>query len=98
MLAGWRLRCSVIFEADTVAGCRFDLWLIARIVLSALVVMVDSVQSLHSRFSGVFSILESCFPLLFTREYMARLVYSPQPLRYATSFFGVVDVVSVLPT
>ena len=98
-LTGWRLRWyTVIFEADTVAGRRFDLWLIALIVLSVLVVMADSIQSLHSRFSGVFSILEWCFTLFFTLEYMARLVCSPQPLRYATSFFGVVDMVSVLPT
>ena len=99
VLTGWRLRWyTVIFEADTVAGRRFDLWLIALIVLSVLVVMADSIQSLHSRFSGVFSILEWCFTLFFTLEYMARLVCSPQPLRYATSFFGVVDLVSVLPT
>ncbi len=98
-LTGWRLRWyTVIFEADTVAGRRFDLWLIALIVLSVLVVMADSVQSLHSRFSGIFSALEWCFTLFFTLEYITRLVCSPQPLRYATSFFGVVDLVSVLPT
>ena len=98
-LTGWRLRWyTVIFEADTVAGRRFDLWLIALILLSVLVVMADSVQSLHNRFSGIFSILDWSFTLFFTLEYMARLACSPQPLRYATSFFGVVDLVSVLPT
>ena len=98
-LSGWRLHWyTVIFEADTVAGRRFDLWLIALIVLSVLVVMADSVQSLHSRFSLIFSVLEWLFTLFFTLEYIARLMCSPQPLRYATSFFGVVDLVSVLPT
>ncbi|WP_374352510.1 ion transporter [Limnohabitans sp.] len=98
-LTGWRLRWyTIIFEADTVAGRRFDLWLIGLIVLSVVVVMADSVQSLHSRFSNTFSVLEWCFTLIFTLEYIARLVCNPRPLRYATSFFGVVDLVSVLPT
>ena len=98
-LTGWRLRWyTVIFEADTVGGRRFDLWLIALILLSVLVVMADSVQSLHSRFSSVFAVLEWGFTVFFTLEYIARLVCSPRPWRYATSFFGVVDLVSVLPT
>ena len=98
-LSGWRRRWyTVIFEVDTVAGRRFDLWLIALILLSVLVVMADSVQSLHSRFSMTFTILEWLFTLFFTLEYILRLLCSPQPLRYATSFFGVVDLVSVLPT
>ena len=98
-LTGWRLRWyTVIFEADTVTGRRFDLLLIALIVLSVLVVMADSVQSLHSRFSLGFATLEWLFTLVFTLEYLARLACHPRPLRYATSFFGVVDLVSVLPT
>ena len=98
-LTGWRLRWhTVIFEADTAAGRRFDLWLIALILLSVLVVMADSVQSLHNHFSMGFSVLEWCFTIFFTLEYIARLTCHPQPLRYATSFFGIVDLVSVLPT
>ena len=98
-LCGWRLRWyTVIFEADTVAGRRFDIGLIALILLSVLVVMADSVHSLHSRFSLTFAALEWCFTVVFTLEYIARLAYSPRPWRYATSFFGVVDLVSVLPT
>lgn len=98
-LTGWRQRWhAVIFEADSPAGRRFDLWLIALIVLSVLVVMADSVQSVHSRLSGWFSVLEWLFTLIFTLEYIARLACHPQPLRYATSFFGIVDLVSVLPT
>lgn len=99
LLSGWRLHWhEVVFEADTAAGRRFDLGLIALIVLSVLVVMADSVQSLHNRFYLIFSMLEWLFTLVFTLEYITRLVCHPQPLRYATSFFGVVDLISVLPT
>ncbi len=98
-LSGWRLRWyTIIFEADTPAGRRFDLWLIALILLSVLIVMADSVHSLHTRFSMGFTVLEWSFTVIFTLEYIARLACSPQPLRYATSFFGVVDLLSVLPT
>lgn len=98
-LSGWRLRWyTVIFEADTVAGRRFDLLLIALILCSIGVVMADSMTHLHTRYSFAFACAEWLFTALFTLEYLARLVCSPQPVRYATSFFGIVDLVSVLPT
>jgi voltage-gated potassium channel len=98
-LSGWRLRWyTVIFEADTVAGRRFDLLLIALILCSIGVVMADSMTHLHGRYSLAFASAEWLFTALFTLEYLARLACSPQPLRYATSFFGIVDLVSVLPT
>ena len=98
-LTGWRLKWyTIIFEADTVAGRRFDLLLIGLIFLSVVVVMADSVTSLHERFSPTFTVLEWLFTLCFTLEYIARLACSPQPWRYARSFFGVVDLISVMPT
>lgn len=98
-LSGWRLRWyTVIFEADTAAGRRFDLLLIALILCSIAVVMADSVTHIHARYSFTFAMAEWLFTLLFTLEYLARLACSPKPWRYATSFFGVVDLVSVLPT
>jgi voltage-gated potassium channel len=98
-LSGWRLRWyTVIFEADTLAGRRFDLLLIALILISIAVVMADSMTHLHVRYSVAFASAEWLFTALFTLEYLARLVCSPQPLRYATSFFGIIDLVSVLPT
>ncbi len=98
-LSGWRLRWyTIIFEADTLAGRRFDLLLIALILCSIGVVMADSMTHLHERYSFAFATAEWLFTVLFTLEYVARLICSPQPLRYATSFFGVVDLVSVLPT
>lgn len=98
-LTGWRLRWyTVIFEADTRAGRLFDLWLIALILASLTIVMADSVQSLNAQFGITFAVLEWFFTGLFTLEYLSRLVCSPQPWRYARSFFGLIDLVSVLPT
>lgn len=97
--AGWRQRMYiVIFEADTKAGRRFDLWLIAAVLASVLVVMLDSVASLHARYGELFMAMEIGFTALFTVEYIARLVCVRRPLRYATSFFGVIDLLAVLPT
>jgi voltage-gated potassium channel len=98
-LAGWRQRLyTIIFEADTRGGRLFDQALIALILLSVLVVTLDSVQSLQSRWGGVFDVLEWTFTLLFTLEYLARLACVRRPLTYATSFFGLIDLLSILPT
>jgi voltage-gated potassium channel len=96
---GWRLRFyTVIFGTDTPAGRLFDQLLIVAILLSVAVVMADSVQSLHEKYQGSFQVIEWGFTLLFTVEYVARLACVNRPLRYATSFFGVVDLLSILPT
>lgn len=96
---GWRLALyRVIFESDTRAGRIFDLILVALIITSVIVVMLDSVQSVGQHYAGPFTVMEWTFTLLFTLEYLARLVCVRHPLRYATSFFGIVDLLSVLPT
>lgn len=98
-LAGWRLRLyTIIFEADTRAGRLFDKALIALILVSIAVVMADSVQSVHAAHGKLFSVVEWVFTLLFTAEYLARLACVRKPLQYATSFFGIIDLVAVLPT
>ena len=89
---------EVIFESDTEAGRRFDKALIAVILLSILVVILESVPAIGARYAGTMRVLEWGFTLLFTAEYIARLACVRRPLRYATSFFGVVDLISVLPT
>ncbi len=88
----------MVFESDTRAGVLFDKILIGLIVASLLVVIADSVESLQARWSGTFALLEWGVTLLFTAEYVVRLICVRKPLRYATSFFGVVDLVAVLPT
>jgi len=96
---GWRRRLYVvIFESDTRAGLLFDQVLLVAIVASVAVVFADSVGELHARHRRAFDLAEWAFTLLFTIEYLARLACVQRPWRYATSFFGVVDMLSVLPT
>jgi voltage-gated potassium channel len=98
-LAGWRLRWyTVIFEADTRAGRLFDQLLIVTILLSVMVVMADSVTQLNARHGFAFAVAEWIFTLLFTVEYLVRLACVRHPMKYATSFFGIIDLVAVLPT
>lgn len=96
---GWRRRLyDVVFLSDTRAGRLFDLVLIVAILASVGVVMLDSVQSLHDRHADAFLAAEWFFTALFTGEYLLRLAIVRRPLRYATSFFGVVDLLAVVPT
>jgi voltage-gated potassium channel len=96
---GWRLRLySVIFESETRAGRAFDLLLIAVILFSVLVVMLDSVQPIRARWGEVFGVFEWVFTVVFTLEYIARLACLGRPLRYARSFYGVIDLLALLPT
>ncbi|MFC3458734.1 MULTISPECIES: ion transporter [Massilia] len=97
--AGWRARMhEVIFGIDTPAGRNFDIALVCVVLLSIVVVMLESVPQVRARHAGVMHALEWAFTLLFTVEYIARLICVQRPARYATSFYGLVDLVSVLPT
>lgn len=96
---GWRLRLyRVIYESDTPAGRLFDKVIVAAILVSVAVVIADSVQVLNARHRTAFGAIEWFFTILFTVEYIARLTTVERPLRYARSFFGIVDLVAVLPT
>ena len=96
---GWRLRLyTVIFEADTRRGRAFDLTLIAFIIASVAVVVLDSMQSVHARHEEVLQALEWFFTIAFTVEYLARLACVRRPGLYARSAFGVIDLLAVLPT
>ncbi len=89
---------EVIFGHDTRAGKAFDVLLIVAILLSVLAVMLETVQGLQARWGVTLRRAEWAFTLLFTVEYATRLWCAPRPLRYARSFFGVVDLLSILPT
>lgn len=97
--AGWRRRAfTVVFESDTPAGKAFDVILIAAILLSVAAVLADSVESIALRHGRLLNALEWVFTILFTIEYITRLSCVERPMRYARSFYGIVDLVSILPT
>jgi voltage-gated potassium channel len=95
----WRARVyDIVFETDTKAGRRFDIGLVCAILLSILVIVLDSVPELSAQWNTLMHVLEWLFTLLFTAEYMVRLWCVRRPWRYATGFYGIVDLMSVLPT
>jgi voltage-gated potassium channel len=95
---GLRVRMwRIVFLADTPAGRAFDMVLLWAILASVMVVMLDSVESLRAEWRVWFITLEWSFTALFTIEYALRLWCSRRPMAYATSFFGVVDLLAVLP-
>jgi voltage-gated potassium channel len=95
----WRQRLyRVIWESDTPAGRLFDKVVVAAIVISVAIVVADSVRGWHNQHRTAFALAEWFFTLLFTVEYLARLASVDKPLRYARSFFGIVDLLAVLPT
>ncbi|KMW45886.1 ion transporter [Ralstonia insidiosa] len=88
--------------SDAVSPARFqrnlDIVVLGLIVASVLVVMADSVKEFHAQYGQALYVTEWAFTLLFTAEYLFRLLTAPKPAAYARSFFGIVDLVSVLPT
>ncbi len=95
----WRRRLYVvIFGHGTPAGKAFDLALIVCIVASVAAVMLDSISAFRDTYGGWLQALEWAFTLIFTVEYGLRLLCAPRRAAYARSFFGVVDLLSILPT
>ena len=98
-IKNWRIRLhEIIFGAETPAGKTFDVLLIISIFLSVIVVMLDSVASINAVCDRLFFLLEWFFTLLFTVEYLLRLSCIGRPWRYASSFFGIIDLLAVLPS
>lgn len=87
----------VIFDHDTPAAKAFDVALLAVIAFSVLLVMVESVEEYSSRYEIQLLVLEWIVTVLFTVEYVARLLTVARPAKYARSFFGIIDLIAVLP-
>jgi len=99
IFTGWRARLhEIIFEADTPAGKAFDVALLASIVLSVLAVMLDSIAPIRRAYGPELRGVEWFFTILFTVEYALRLICVRRPLAYARSFFGIVDLMAIVPT
>src|SRR5688500_6209851 len=97
--ARWRGRLhEVIYEAETPAGRAFDITLIWLILVSVVAVTLESVRSVRDEYGEILRVVEWVFTVLFTVEYILRLVSVRRPLSYATSFFGVVDLLAVAPS
>ena len=89
---------TIIFGTTTPAGRNFDVLLLLMIVASVAIVMLDSMASLHQSYGPLFWRIEFGFTLLFTMEYLSRLWCVGNRRAYATSFWGFVDLLSILPT
>jgi len=97
--SGHRARLhEIIFEADTRAGRLFDEALILCILSSVVVVMADSVVAIRQAHGELLMAIEWVFTIAFTIEYILRLYSVGRPLKYATSFFGIIDLLAILPT
>jgi voltage-gated potassium channel len=88
----------IIFEAHTPSGRAFDIALIVLILASVLAVMLDSVERFHQRYGDLLYTIEWAFTILFTIEYALRLWCIEHTARYARSFYGIVDLLGILPT
>ena len=89
---------EIIFESDTPAGKRFDLLLIISIFLSVIIVLLDSVQFYNEKYGNIFYLMEWIFTVLFTIEFFFRIYCIKRPILYIRSFFGIIDLLSILPT
>ncbi|CAG8867991.1 hypothetical protein PS627_02752 [Pseudomonas fluorescens] len=96
--SSWRERLFVIvFQSDTTAGRRFDKILLLIILASLVTVILDSINEVHRNYGSVLAGIEWGFTAIFLTEYLARLYCSPKPLRYAFSFYGLVDLLAIVP-
>jgi len=89
---------QIIFESDTRAGWLFDVALIFAIILSVILVCLESVKWISADFFQILHFAEWTITVLFTLEYILRLICVAQKKYYAFSFFGIVDLLSLLPT
>lgn len=87
-----------IFGTETPLGRSFDVVLLYMIILSVTVVILESVSTIYNTFPLLFSNAEWFFTIIFTIEYLLRVFSSPHPWKYVTSFFGVIDLLAILPT
>ncbi|WP_115852559.1 ion transporter [Kushneria indalinina] len=89
---------QIIFESDTPAAKGFDIALIIMIIVSVVIILLDSVVSLQARYGEAFMVAEWAFTGIFTVEYLLRLYCLDRPVRYARSTYGIIDLLSILPS
>lgn len=89
---------EIIFAADTAAGKAFDVALLWCILFSVLLVIFESVETVNNKYSAFFFYAEWSLTILFTIEYFLRIFCTGRPLKYIFSFYGMVDLLSIIPT
>lgn len=89
---------EIIFEADTKAGKWFDIVLLWAIIISVVVVFLESISELRNQYGNIFFYLEWFFTILFSIEYILRILSVKKPLGYIFSFYGIIDLLAILPT
>jgi len=89
---------EIVFEADTPTGKWFDIGLLVLIVCSVIVVMLESSDEWYQAYGPVFIVLEWMFTIVFTIEYVLRLWVTIRPLKYALRFYGIIDLIAILPS
>lgn len=95
----WQARLhEIIYESNTAAGKAFDVALLVMILASILVVMLDSISSWHQRYGDIFYTIEWVLTILFTIEFVLRLICIKTPLRYIFSPLGLIDLLAIIPT
>lgn len=94
----WREQLRIIvFQSDTKPGRRFDKILLVLILCSLLVAIIDSIEAVHRNYAAPLAWIEWAFTFIFAVEYLVRLYCSPKPLKYAFSFYGLIDLLAIVP-
>jgi voltage-gated potassium channel len=94
----WKIRLhEIIYEADTPKGKLFDVILLIAIIASIVLVMLESIKSFDAKYHNLLNISEWIITILFSIEYIARIVTVKKPLKYVTSFYGIIDLLSTSP-
>jgi len=94
----WRQRIhEIIYEADTFEGKLFDVVLLGLIVTSIIIVMLQSVKSIDAKYHNTLETIEWFVTILFTIEYLLRIISIKKPFKYIFSFYGIIDLLSILP-
>jgi len=95
---GWKEKLhDIIYEADTPAGKLFDVLLLIVIIVSIVLVMMESIKEIHEKFHTILLISEWVITILFTIEYIARIITVKKPSKYIFSFYGIIDLLSTIP-
>ncbi len=94
----WKTKLhEIIYEADTRAGKLFDIILLVSIIASIILVMLESVKSFDAKYHNFLNISEWIITILFSIEYIARIISVKKPLKYIFSFYGIIDLLSTIP-